>query len=94
LSKHQARWEYNHGRRNVTDPLSKNPFNEKWIILTLLIICVLNCSFQIVVADTTRSASMEMTNARKNFHGFDNEFFDKIIAGYVLDPWFKDPVNL
>jgi hypothetical protein len=37
---------------------------------------------------------MEMTNARKSSLGFDNEFFDKIIAGYALDPWFKDPVNL
>ena len=37
---------------------------------------------------------MEMTNTRKNFLGFDNELFDKIIAGYALDPWFKDPVNL
>jgi hypothetical protein len=37
---------------------------------------------------------MEMTNARKNSPGLDNELFDKIIARYVLDPWSKDPINL
>jgi hypothetical protein len=35
-----------------------------------------------------------VTNARKKFLGFDNEFFDNIIAAYALDPWFKYPVNL
>ena len=47
-----------------------------------------------MAADTGRSASMEMTNTRKVPPGFDNEFLNKIIAGYALDPWFKDPVNI
>ena len=26
--------------------------------------------------------------------GFDNDFFNKIIIGYALDPWFENPVKL
>ena len=37
---------------------------------------------------------MEMTNIRKSPPRFDNEFFNRIIIGYALDPWFKSPVNL
>ena len=88
------RWEYRPGRSNVTDPLSRNPLDEKRVRLALLRRSASNRSFQPVAADTGRSAPMEMTNTRKNFSGFDNELFDKIIAGYALDPWFKDPVNL
>ena len=36
---------------------------------------------------------MEMTNTRKSSPGFAKEFLNKIIVGYALDLWFKDPVN-
>ena len=35
-----------------------------------------------------------MTDTRKSPLGFNKEFFNKIIVGYALDLWFKDPVNL
>ena len=37
---------------------------------------------------------MEMTNTRRNPLDLKNILFDKLFAGYALDPWFKDPVNL
>ncbi len=88
------RWEYRPGRSNVADPLSRNPLDEKRVRLALLTRSASNRSFQPVAADTGRSAPMEMTNTRKSPPGFDNEFLNKIIAGYALDPWFKDPVNI
>ena len=88
------RWEYRPRRSNVADPLSRNPLDEKRVRLALLTRSASNRSFQPVAANTGRSAPMEMTNARKSFPGYDNEFFDKIIAGYALDPWFKNPINL
>ena len=63
-------------------------------MLALLTRSASSRSFQPVAADTERSASMEMTNTRKNSLGFDNKFFNKIIARYPLDPWFKDLINL
>ena len=66
------RWEYRHGRSNVTDLLSRNPLDEKRVRLALLIRSASSRSFQPVVADTTRSAPMKMTNTRKIPFGFDN----------------------
>ena len=88
------RWEYRPRRNNVANSLSKNPLDKKHIRLALLTRSASSHSFQLVVANTRRSAPMEMTNTRKNPHEFDHEFFNKIIAGYALDSWFKDSVNL
>ena len=88
------RWEYRHGRRNVADPLGRNPLDEKRVKLALLTRNASNRSFQPMVADSGRSAPMDMTNTKKNPPRFNNKFFNKIIAGYTLDPWFKDPINL
>jgi hypothetical protein len=85
---------YRLGRSNIADPLSRNPLDEKRVRLALLTRSASSHSFQPVAADTGRSAPIEMTNTRKSSPGFDNKFFNKIIAGYALDPWFKDPVNL
>ena len=87
-------WEYHPGRSNVADPLSKNPLDEKQIRLALLTRSASSHSFQPVAADTRRSAPIEMTNTGKNSPGFNNEFLNKIIVGYALNPWFKDPIYL
>ena len=88
------RWKYCPGRSNIVDPLSTNPLDEKHVMLALLTRRTANRSYQPVAADIGRIAPMEMTNTRKNLPVFDNEFFNKIIVGYALDLWFKDPVNL
>ena len=82
------------GRNNVADLLSKNPLDEKRVRVALLTRSASNRSFQPVAADIGRSAPMKMTNTRRNPPGYNNEFFDTIIARYALDLWFKDPVNL
>jgi hypothetical protein len=85
------RWGYHPRRSNVAYLLSLNPLDEKWVMLALLIRSNSSYSFQRMATNTGRSASMEMTNTRKNPLGFNNELFNKIIAGYALDLWFKDP---
>ena len=37
---------------------------------------------------------MEKTGDRRSSSKFDNDLLNKIIAGYALDPWFKNPVNV
>ena len=59
------RWEYCHERNNVVDSLNMKPIDEKWIILALLTRSSSSRNFQSVVADTGRSAPMQMTNTGK-----------------------------
>ena len=82
------RWEYFLERKNVANPLSRNPLDEKQIRLALLTRSAFSRSFQPLAADIWRSAPMEIINTKKNPPGFDNNSYYKIIVGYVLDPWF------
>ena len=88
------RWEYRPGRNNVADPLSRNPLDQRQVRLALLTRSASSRIKQLVGAHTKLGDPIEMTNIRESPLGFDNDFLNKIIAGYALDPWFKNPVNL
>lgn len=88
------RWEYRPGRNNVADPLSRNPLDQRQVRLALLTRSASSRIKQLVGAHTKLGDPIEMTNIRESPPGFDNDFLNKIIAGYALDPWFKNPVNL
>lgn len=88
------RWEYRLGRNNVADPLSRNPLDQRQVRLALLTRSASSRIKQLVGAHTKLGDPIEMTNIRESSPGFDNDFFNKIIAGYALDPWFENPVNL
>ena len=70
------------------------PLDEKRVRLALLIRSASSRSFQPVAADIARNAPMEMAYTQKHSPKFESEFLNMIIAGYALDLWFKDPVNL
>ena len=106
LSRRQARWleyleqtfvyhwEYCFGRSNVADPLSRNPLDQRTIRLALLTRSASNMIQRLVRACIiSRDPTMEKTGDRRSSHGFNNDLLNKIIAGYALDPWFKNPVN-
>ena len=104
LSRRQARWleyleqtfvyswEYHPGRSSVADPFE---LDQRTVMLALLTSSASNMiqrsvRARIVLGDPT----MEKTRDRRSLHEFDYDLLTMIIAGYALDPWFKNPVNL
>ena len=78
----------------MADPLSRNPLDQRQVRLTLLTRSASSRIKQLVEAHTKLGDPIEMTNIRESPPGFDNDFLNKIIARYALNPLFKNPVNL
>ena len=101
LSRRQARWmeylarfdydwKYRPGRLNVADPISRNP------TLGLVFVsfaAATRAATKALLKEKNRKVPLVTPRTRGNKVPVVRSFYDRVLEGYALDPWFADLAN-
>ena len=90
LARFDYDWKYRPGRLNVADPISRNP------TLGLVFVsfaATTRAATKALLKEKNRKVPLVTPRTRGNKVPVVRSFYDRVLEGYALDPWFADLAN-